>query len=278
MKGMKPELAFKDSIPDGNYSLSDYTALDIVSGGYHVYGFIMWPDGRFEKDRPIAIISHGFPGTSSNDDIAYALCRTGFVVIRQFFRGAWGSEGEYLVTNCIEDVVNIVKYARSEEFTAKFKTDPESIVLIGHSMGGCISVNAAKEFEDIKALILMAPFEPYLSQETLGEAFMGNLMAEGYTLKCSSIQDVHDNLINNGEHLTFTREHEKLKDTHILLLNAEKDSVVYYPKTLKPFYDAVSSQNTDKKRQVKHYYAEHGLMGCRTNIISDIVDFLGSID
>lgn len=90
----------------------------LVSNDQHVYGEIMWPDGEYSALRPCVIMLHGFPGSARNDDIAHALCRIGCVVMVPHHRGAWGSEGKYLITHCIEDARNLVDYARAMRFAA----------------------------------------------------------------------------------------------------------------------------------------------------------------
>ena len=91
-------------------ALPDYDTLDIVSHGCHLYGEILWPDGGFGQLRPCVILLHGFPGSARNDDLAHALCRIGCVVLIPHHRGAWGSEGEYLISNCVEDAVTLADY------------------------------------------------------------------------------------------------------------------------------------------------------------------------
>ena len=140
---LKPEYLFEDKAVDGSCPLSDYGTLDVVSEGLHLYGEIMWPDGSFAEGRPCVIVFHGYPGSARNDDISHALCRMGCVVMSPHHRGAWGSEGKYLLSHCIEDAVNVAEYARSKEFCERYRVDAGKIFLLGHSMGGCTVLNAA---------------------------------------------------------------------------------------------------------------------------------------
>ncbi|MBQ5570906.1 MAG: hypothetical protein IIT45_10770, partial [Treponema sp.] len=80
-------------------ALPDYSTLDFISNGSHIYGEIMWPSSEFSEPRPCVIMLHGFPGTARNDDISHALCRIGCVVLVPHHRGAWGSQGKYLISN-----------------------------------------------------------------------------------------------------------------------------------------------------------------------------------
>ena len=102
MSRLKLENLFADDENLDPTALPDYTTLHFVSNGSHIYGEIMWPSSNIEKPHPCVIMLHGFPGTARNDDISHALCRIGCVVIVPHNRGAWGSEGKYTITHCIE--------------------------------------------------------------------------------------------------------------------------------------------------------------------------------
>lgn len=92
MPNLHLEYLFEDDEQLDPTALPDYTTLDFVSNGSHIYGEIMWPSENYPKPHPCVIMLHGFPGTARNDDISHALCRIGCVVIVPHNRGAWGSE------------------------------------------------------------------------------------------------------------------------------------------------------------------------------------------
>lgn len=49
--------------------------LNIVSGGCHLYGYLLKPDKRMEAPYPTVIMSHGFPGYTTNNDLELAFMR-----------------------------------------------------------------------------------------------------------------------------------------------------------------------------------------------------------
>ena len=112
MKRIQLEYLFEDRPVQENTAPADYDALDIVSGGSHIYGQIMWPDGGYRAPRPCVVLLHGYPGTARNDDLVHALRRVGCVVLTPHHRGAWGSQGNYLVSHCVEDAVAVAEYAQ----------------------------------------------------------------------------------------------------------------------------------------------------------------------
>ena len=65
--------------------------LSIISVGCHLYGYLLSPDKRIRGPYPTVILSHGFPGYTTNNDLELALMRMGCVVIHMNHRGAWGS-------------------------------------------------------------------------------------------------------------------------------------------------------------------------------------------
>lgn len=82
---------------------------------------------------------HGFPGFEQNEDLAQALRRAGFNVLIFHYRGAWGSQGSYSFTHCIEDVEAVLAYLRAPAQAARLGIDPKRLVLIGHSVGGYVA-------------------------------------------------------------------------------------------------------------------------------------------
>jgi len=130
MSMLNMDLLFRDKPLLPGEIAANYTGLDVISHGFHIYGQLMWPDSSF-KNRPVVILFHGFPGCARNDDLAHALCRIGCVVLTPHFRGAWGSEGKYLVSNGIEDAVSLFDYVRSDDFCRKYDIDKSKVFLRG---------------------------------------------------------------------------------------------------------------------------------------------------
>ena len=133
---MKAENIFVEFEEDEAASSPEIYELNIISGGCRLYGYLLTPDKRMEKPYPTVIMSHGFPGYTTNNDLELALMRAGCVVIHINHRGAWGSEGHYLFTNLKDDLIAIAKWARNSAIADLYGIDPDNIFLVGHSMGG----------------------------------------------------------------------------------------------------------------------------------------------
>ena len=150
---LKLEYLLRDRPYDPAVAPADYDMLCVKSGGAELYGEILWPDGGFQGPRPCVLLCHGYPGVARNDDLAAALRRIGCVVAVMHHRGAWGSQGKYLVSNCVEDVAALAVYMRSPAFCEAYHTDPDALFLIGHSMGGSGTWSIALAYPEVFARI-----------------------------------------------------------------------------------------------------------------------------
>ena len=227
------------SLCDGSLEhgkLSDYTTLDFVSSGNHIYGEIMWPSGEFSQMRPCVIMLHGFPGSARNDDISHALCRIGCVVIVPHHRGAWGSQGKYLITNCIEDAKNLAEYAHSDDFCQKYNVDFSKIFLLGHSMGANSALNAGRTLDWIRGIIMLTPYDPtrYLNRDK--EVFFHSLLQEGKILNSDGIDAIYDDVVKNRDKISFPLALEQVKNKNLLIFGGSYDSVSPIDEMIMPLW------------------------------------------
>lgn len=257
--------------------LPDYTSLDFVSGGAHLYGEIMWPSAKFEGPRPCVIMLHGFPGSARNDDISHALCRIGCVVIVPHHRGAWGSEGKYTITHCIEDAANLAEYAHSAEFVAKYNVNPEAIFLLGHSMGANSALNAGRKIDWIRGIIMLTPYDPtrYLNRDK--EVYFHNLLQEGKILQSDGIDAIYDDVVQNKEEISHTAAFETVKDKNLLVFGGIYDSVSPLHEMVLPLWNLLKERKSKGVQRLVQLPTEHGLLGRRVTVIREIGRFLEEV-
>ena len=91
------------------------------------------------RPHPTVILLHGFPGNEKNIDLAEAIRRDGWNVLWFNYRGSWGSPGAFSFTHAVEDAEAALAWLRVPANSARFRSDPNRLVLAGHSMGGMIS-------------------------------------------------------------------------------------------------------------------------------------------
>jgi pimeloyl-ACP methyl ester carboxylesterase len=109
--------------------------------------------------HPVVVLLHGFPGNERNLDLAQTLRRAGYDVLFFDYRGSWGSPGDFSFTHAIEDTQAAIAYLRDPANATKLRADPNSLILIGHSMGGFISAVVGAEHSTdpaIKAISLIS--------------------------------------------------------------------------------------------------------------------------
>ena len=151
-----------------------------------------------ERPRAYALFAHCF--TCSKDikaarEIARALRKNGYAVLRFDFTGLGGSEGDFANTNFssnVEDLVAAASFLR-DEYEAPS-------VLIGHSLGGAAVIVAAKKIPGVKAVaVLGAPAEAdhvamqigeeRAAIEQAGEA-MVDLAGRPFKIKAQFLEDI----------------------------------------------------------------------------------------
>jgi uncharacterized protein len=99
---------------------------------------------------------HGFPGNERNLDLAQDIRRAGWDVLYFDYRGSWGSAGDFSFSHGIEDTAAAVDYLRSSTMATILRLDPSRIVLIGHSLGGFMAVQAAAADPRVLAIGLIS--------------------------------------------------------------------------------------------------------------------------
>ncbi|HWG68609.1 MAG TPA: alpha/beta fold hydrolase [Steroidobacteraceae bacterium] len=105
------------------------------------------------------ILLHGFPGNERNLDLAQDMRRAGWDVLYFNYRGSWGTPGDFSFGHGIEDTAAALAYLRQPAVARQLRLDPTRIVLIGHSMGGFMAVQAAAADPAIKAFATISAFD-----------------------------------------------------------------------------------------------------------------------
>jgi len=254
--------------------VADYDSMVFKSDDSEIYGQILKPDRSFGDNRPCVMIFHGFAGFARFDDIGQALCRAGYVVVIPHHRGAWGSQGKYTISNCVQDAVNLVRYAQSAEFQEKYHTNPGAIFLIGHSMGGNTVLNAAGKC-NVRGIILLDPCDIGTMTQTMNqEEMLAFLVDNGLNiLKTSGSEAVYQDLAGHAEEYAFPNAAARLNQTAVLLIDA-KWGLDESGNLMKNFYAAIQQNPAVPFCAYNTYPCNHGMMGARVRITRDIADFI----
>lgn len=273
---MNANRAFYEFEEDEPLSFPEIHELNIISGGCHLYGYMLTPDKRIPGPYPAVIMSHGFPGYTTNNDLELALMRMGCVVIHMNHRGAWGSEGQYLFTNLKNDLIAIAKWVHNPAIAEQYQIDPAKIFLIGHSMGGQTVLNAAKDLPFIKGVAALAPYD-------IGAAFVNKMEkelflmieTEGQCLKMNSASDVYENALLNQQELSILNRYEELAKHNILLVEASYDRVAPPEFMVKPLVKKLKECNSNITYEVIR--SNHSFVGQRMKLTKTVGKWLEKI-
>ncbi len=104
------------------------------------------------------ILLHGLPGNEKNLDLAEKLRQDGKNVIYFNYRGSWGSQGQFLYSNCLEDVSKVIDYLTNDMTSRKLRIKKDSFCLLGHSLGGGIAVLHGMKDNRVKKIVALSSF------------------------------------------------------------------------------------------------------------------------
>ncbi len=127
--------------------------LTIPSHGARLPGHIYLAAGA--GPHPTVVLLHGLPGNERNLDIAQALRRFGFNTLFFHYRGAWGAEGDYRLTQLPQDALAVLDYLRVE--AELLRVDPAALSVLGHSLGGYAALAAGSRDTGLACVIALSP-------------------------------------------------------------------------------------------------------------------------
>jgi uncharacterized protein len=128
-------------------------------GDSGMYARIFRPHGSAKS--PLVIIFHGIPGNETNLDLAYALRENGYAVLVPHYNGCWGSKGEYRIEGIPENAEQVFAEAFSKEFIEKWNIDENRVGVVGHSLGGWVSLISPKISKKIRGIIALDPLADF---------------------------------------------------------------------------------------------------------------------
>lgn len=209
------------------------------SHGDRLNGLVYVADGP--GPHPAVVLLHGFPGNEKNLDLAQDMRAAGWNVLFFHYRGAWGSEGDYTLTHVIEDVASAMDFLRTH--ANQYRTDPNHIVLVGHSMGGFASLQAAARDDGITCAAGIAP----ANVGVMASVFEANPDAKAdFKAYSDSLQMLHG---LTGERIMAEIEANKdafalqglapgLEGKRILIVGGDKDTSVPADAIIRPLIAA----------------------------------------
>ena len=201
----------------------------IPSHGAQLNALVYVADGA--GPHPVVVLLHGFPGNERNLDVAQDIRRAGWDVLYFNYRGSWGSPGNFSFAHSIEDVSSAVAYLRQPENSKLLRLDPERIVLIAHSMGGIMAVEAGAADPSIMAVGLISAADmpgrvpqplPKETEPAFIKRYAAALADEGMApLAGCTPEGLVRELIDNASQWRFSSKVEALKTRPILVITSD---------------------------------------------------------
>ena len=192
----------------------------IPSHGVGLNALLLVTGGR--APHPTVILMHGLPGNERNLDLAQAIRRAGWDVLTFTYRGAWGSPGDFSISNSMEDTAAALAFARSPD-GAKLGIDTRHIVLAGHSMGGATAFMTAAGTAGLDGLVLIDAWniaggtsKGAVTRDELSRAFddFGN------SLHGATPQSVADEAVAKRAQWDLVEAAHRLTELRVLTINA----------------------------------------------------------
>ncbi len=217
--------------------------LNFQSDGKRLNGLMYVADGP--GPHPTVLLLHGFPGNEKNLDLAQALRADGFNVLFFHYRGAWGSEGTFSFTYVIEDVAAATDFVRANAET--YRTDPDKLILIGHSMGGFAALAAGAKDKTIACTAGLAPanFGVVANVLAADPDRKAGFIAYGDSLQMLAGTDgatLVSELIDNREAFDALTYAPSFANRSVLIVGADKDEAVPLDAIVRPLIKTYKSE------------------------------------
>jgi pimeloyl-ACP methyl ester carboxylesterase len=232
--------------------------------------------------HPTAVLLHGFPGNEKNLDLAQVLRRAGWNVLYFDYRGSWGSPGDFSFTHCIEDAQAAVAWLRDPANDAKDRVDPQTLALVGHSMGGFIALVVGAQDPALKAIIGISAADfgagsivhlPPASRPAAAASLAQHLVEEGMApLAGTTPQALADEVLKNAGPWSFPGLAPRLTTRPVLLITSN-DGLRATDETLV----TAIQQAGGRQAGTVHFDTDHAYSDHRIALESAVLDGLASL-
>ncbi|WP_049622264.1 alpha/beta hydrolase family protein [Frateuria defendens] len=254
--------------------------LAIPSHGARMNGFLYTAAGP--GPHPLAIFLHGYPGNERNLDLAQAARRAGWNALYFDYRGSWGSGGTFSFGNALEDVAAALAFVRDPANAAKYRIDPRRIALVGHSMGGGLTLLATARDPGVTCAATLAAWnfggaparwkaEPAEGKE-MADYFRATTDPDAGPLRAKA-GDLEAELAAHGAEWDVVAHAADLKDRHLLVIadtGTPMDIATYQA------FTAALHQAGASHLQALTYDDDHPFSAHRVALAKGLVKWLGS--
>lgn len=240
----------------------------------NLFGHLYLPGGPYP--RPVVLIAHGIPGNERLFDFSLFLREHGFCTVNFHYSGSWGSDGDYSIPNCFEDIASAAAYIERNE-NGWF--DLNNFFVLGHSMGGLMGACAISTFSSVRGGALLAPFNLGAEAQSVLAGDCTSFMEDLFTgddktgwLRNFSREDFVRYLTEDPARFDLTSYAAGLARKPVMVLTGTRDSVCPADVHGGALCDAIKKAGGTPTQRV--YETDHCMNTLRGEIRQDVTDFL----
>lgn len=229
-----------------------------------------------EGNHPTVLLLHGIPGCERNLDLAQSLRRAGFHVMTFHYSGSWGSDGNYSLSNDLEDANTVLDFVLRDE---TYGFNKQHIYAVGHSMGGFVCGQIARHRPEIKGAVLLMPCDigrlPQIAQEDPAsyQTVQEVLNESAQWLTGTSGEALLREVLAHSADFCLENAAETLAQKPILCIAGTMD--IYTPPTLhcEPLIRAIQAAGGTSFQTV-YYPTDHFFADYRLTVAEAVTEFL----
>lgn len=229
-----------------------------------------------EGPHPVLIFTHGYPGHEKNLDLAQTLRRAGFSSVIFFYRGCWGSDGNFSFEGSFEDTRAVLDFVLRD---TEYNFDKEHIFFIGHSLG---CVNAARMIaacRQVKGGVFLAPCDLWrLSQLGLEDSryrqHLLDLLEEGIAyIRGTNVHALTNEILESAGQLSIDSCIPSISEKPLLWVSSPEDDVVSEEKETYPYIQKMKAYGASRFKWLR-VSSDHYFSNMRSQLTEDITSFL----
>lgn len=236
-------------------------------------------DPKDGKKQPVIILCHGIPGNDQLLDFAYLLQEHGYHVMSFEYSGSWGSDGDYSLSNVVEDIDTVLNWILEQQDD---RVDQKRIYFLCHSLGGFGGVNVFARRPEVAAGAFLSPAnitdlydEAKKSPDTL-KAFVKEMDELCEPLNGIDGDKIVAEIEQKGESFRFENVASGFGTRPVLLVRATNDVLTPSPicaDVLKRVEDGIPGSHCE----LETYEAPHDYLNVRGKVRERVLKFFDSI-
>lgn len=234
--------------------------------------------------RPTILLLHGTPGMDGNRDLARVFQRVGYHVLYIYYRGMWGSPGDFSFANSLGDVRAALEFLRTEKSRTTLRVDARRLILVGHSYGGWAALLAAVADSGIREVVSIAGSNEaedarrQLIKAGSRAAFVASAVAQlrpESPFRSTRIEADTEEFIDHLDDYDTVKRATGLRDRRLLLVNFKRDRVCPPAIHHEPLVAALAQAGAQRV-EVAEFDDDHGFNSHRLALARRIVTWLGA--